>query len=146
MSKQAPHILIVQSPYYTQISDLLRQGAAAYLDAQGARYDVLDVPGALELPAAVKFASLDGRYDGYIVLGCVVRGETTHYDVVAGESARGLMDLSIRDNLAIANGILTCENKAQAISRADPEQKNKGSSYAEAVLRMIEIKKLYKVA
>lgn len=143
-----PHVLIVEARYYDRISDMMLQGATAALKKAGATYDTVTVPGALEVPAAIRiairsmdFVGLRRRYDGYIALGCVIRGETHHFDIVANESARGLMDLSLEHTLCLANGILTCENEAQAIARADPKKMNKGGSAAEACLTMINVKK-----
>jgi 6,7-dimethyl-8-ribityllumazine synthase len=134
MSKK---ILIVEAPFYRDISDMLYAGATAVLDKAGAVYERVCVPGALEVPAAINFASQGGHYDGYIALGCVIRGETYHFEIVCNESARGLMDLSVHSGLALANGILTCENKDQAIRRADPSDMDKGGSFAQAVIDMM---------
>ena len=145
---EAPHLLIIEAPYYRQISDELGKGAAAALDAAGATYDRLEVPGAFEIPAAIrmniKAMELVGgrrRYDGYIALGCVIRGETTHYDYVCGECARGLMDLSLEFSIAVGFGVLTVENEAQAWARASLDKGNKGGVVADAALRMIEGKR-----
>ncbi len=144
----APHLLIVEAPYYQQISDELVKGAMAALDAAGATYDRLSVPGAFEIPAAIrmniKAMELVGgrrRYDGYIALGCVIRGETSHYDYVCSECARGLMNLSLDYSIAVGFGVLTVENEAQAWARASLDQGNKGGSVAEAAMRMIEVKR-----
>lgn len=137
----SPNVLIVEAPYYRPIADLLVEGTMAELRRAGAAFDRVDVPGTFEIPAAIAFA-LD-RYDGFIALGCVIRGETTHYDYICMESARGLMDLSVRFGVPIGYGILTCENEEQAIVRADPNQKNKGKDAAVACLRMIELKRQY---
>ncbi len=137
----APNVLIVEAPYYRSIADLLVEGAMAELRRAGASFDRVSVPGAFEIPATIGFAM--DRYDGFIALGCVIRGETSHYDYVCGESARGLMDLGVRFGVPIGYGILTCENQEQAIVRADPNQKNKGKDAAEACLRMIELKRDY---
>ena len=137
------HILIIEARFYDDISDHLAEGAIAALDAVGATYDRLEVPGALEIPAVIAMAEESGQYDAYIALGCVIRGETSHYDIVAIESARALVDLSVEEKIAIGNGILTVENKAQAIARADKAQKDKGGFAANAALRMIEVKKQY---
>ena len=134
----ASQILIIESRYYEDVAEMLLKGAKAALEKEGMQYDVITVPGALEIPQAVKIKA--GEYHGFVALGCVIRGETSHYDVVAGESARALMDLSIRDGLIIGNGILTCENLDQAIVRADPEQKNKGADAAQAVLSLVALK------
>lgn len=137
---EAPHILIVESPYYGDIAKYLADGAIATLENAGATYERLHVPGALEIPGAIKLSSKHNKYDGFVALGCVIRGETSHYDVVAIESARALMDLTINYDLAIGNGILTCDTMDQAIVRADPTQKNKGSDAAGAVLSLINVK------
>jgi len=139
----APHILIVEARYYEHIADGLLAGAVAELEARGATHEKVTVPGALEAPAAVAMATDTNRYDGYVVLGCVVRGETSHYDIVAGESARALQDLAITHRLAIGNGILTTENGDQAWVRADPEQKNKGRDAADAALTMIALRSCF---
>src|SRR5882757_3051178 len=125
-------ILIVEARFYGAISDALLQGASDALRAYGAEFDVVTVPGAFELPAAIALAHEGGnrpagvRYDGFIALGCVIRGETTHYDYVCGESARGLMDLSIAKGLAIGYGVLTVEDEAQAWARARISEGDKG--------------------
>jgi 6,7-dimethyl-8-ribityllumazine synthase len=136
---KTPHILIVEAPYYAEISAELSKGALAVLEAAGASHETIAVTGALEIPAVVSLASESGRFDGYIALGCVIRGETSHYDIVAGESARALMALSI-DGLAIGNGILTCDTGEQAWARARVSEKNKGADAANAALRMIEVR------
>jgi 6,7-dimethyl-8-ribityllumazine synthase len=134
MSKK---ILIVEAPFYRDVSDPLFDGARAALDNAGISYDRISVPGALEIPAAINFARQSGEYDGYIALGCVIRGETYHFEIVCNESARALMDLSVNHNLALANGILTCETQGQALDRAKPDAKNKGASFANAVIEMM---------
>jgi 6,7-dimethyl-8-ribityllumazine synthase len=136
------HILIVEAPFYTHIADTQRDGVTEALKAAGATYDVITVPGALEVPAAIAFADASGEYDGYVALGCVIRGETYHFEVVAGESARAIMALTL-DGLAIGNGILTVENEAQAIARADKTQKNKGGEAAAAALAMVALKQRF---
>lgn len=142
------HILIVESPYYEDITNELIKGATAALDKAGATYERLTVPGAFEIPAAIRFAAdgTDIHYDGYIGLGCVIRGETSHYDYVCGESARGLQDLAVRDRLAVGYGILTVENRDQAWARAALDQGNKGGFVAEVTLRMIELKQKFGLA
>ena len=134
-----PHFLIVEARFYTAIADAALEGAIAALTAAGATHEVLTVPGALEIPAAIAFADAAGAYDGYVALGCVIRGETYHFEVVAGESARALMALTL-DGLAIGNGILTVENEAQAWARARKTEKNKGGEAALAALAMAAIK------
>jgi 6,7-dimethyl-8-ribityllumazine synthase len=142
-------ILIVTASFYEDIADELAAGAIATLDAAQASYDVIDVAGAFEIPAAIGFAHQAGlngtidAYDGYIGLGCVIRGETSHYDYVCGESARGLMDLSVQKQIALVNGILTVENRDQAMARARQSEKNKGGDIAEALLGMIALKQQY---
>ncbi|MCB1652336.1 MAG: 6,7-dimethyl-8-ribityllumazine synthase [Alphaproteobacteria bacterium] len=134
-------ILIVEARFYSDISDLLLAGAEDVLKRKNIEFEKLEVPGALEIPAAIAFTK--EQYAAFIALGCVIRGETTHYETVCNESARGLMDLSINHGVALANGILTCENHAQALDRADPAKKNKGASFAETALKMLEIKGLF---
>ena len=136
------HSLIVEAPFYTPIADMQRDGVTEALKAAGATWDVITVPGALEVPAAIAFADASGEYDGYVALGCVIRGETYHFEVVAGESARAIMALTL-DGLAIGNGILTVENEAQAIARADKTQKNKGGEAAAAALAMVALKQRF---
>lgn len=135
-------VLIIEARYYDHINDALLKGASAACDDAGASYDVLTVPGALEIPAALQFAVEDktNSYDAYVVLGCIIRGETSHYDIVCNESARGVYDLVAKHGLALGNAILTVENEPQALARAMPDQKNKGGDAAEAALRMLEIK------
>lgn len=135
-----PHILIVSAPFYKEISDQLVAGAAAHLQAQDATFEMVEVPGALEVPAAIRFASNTNLYDGFVALGCVIRGETTHYDYVCSESAHGLQHLAVEHQLAIGNGILTVENKSQAMERAHMEKKNKGGDAAHACLQMVALK------
>ena len=140
-------VLIVEARFYDDIADELAKGAIGALEAVGAEVDRIDVPGALEIPAAIRFAA-DGNdgYDGFVALGCVIRGETSHYDYVCGESARGLQDLAIRDRLAIGNGILTVENRDQAWARCSVDKYNKGGAVSEVAVRMIELKKQYGIA
>jgi len=131
--------LIVEARFYAKLNDLLLEGAKAALEAEGHKAEVLTVPGALEVPGAIALAAESGRYDGYVALGVVIRGETYHFEVVAGESARGLMALSM-DGLAIGNGILTVENEAQALTRARQDEKDKGGEAAKAAMVMLELK------
>lgn len=134
-------ILIVVAPYYTDISNALLAGARAAIHAAGYVAEEVAVPGALEIPAAVSIAHASGRYAGFVALGCVIRGETTHYDTVSNESARGLMDIAVTQRAAIGNGILTCETMEQASVRADVTQGNKGGEAAGACLRLIELRR-----
>lgn len=129
------------SPYYREIATELLRGAEAAAGEAGAVIDIAEVPGAFELPAAIAHASRTGRFDGFVALGCVVRGETSHYDYVCGESARALMDLSVRDGLAIGYGILTVNTLAQAQERADPARGDKGGEATRACLNMIVLKR-----
>jgi 6,7-dimethyl-8-ribityllumazine synthase len=138
--KTAPHLLIVEARFYTHLADLLVEGAIREIEKRGARYSRISVPGAFEIPAAIQMAMGTGRYDGYVALGCVIRGETTHYDYVCGESARGLMDLALTHGIAIGYGILTVENEAQALARARPDQKDKGGGAAAACLDMVALR------
>jgi 6,7-dimethyl-8-ribityllumazine synthase len=132
--------LIVEARFYEHLNDQLIAGARAALKAAGHKADVVTVPGALEIPAAIALADQDGSYDGYVAIGVVIRGETYHFEIVAGESARGIMALTM-DGLPIGNGILTVENEAQALVRADPAQKDKGGEAAKAALALYELKK-----
>lgn len=141
------HVLIIEARFYNDLADAQLQGAKAALDAGGATYDVITVPGALEIPAAIAFAEAGAKhYDGYVALGMVVRGETYHFDIVANESSRAIMDLTVQCNLAIGNGILTVENGEQAWARADPGKMDKGGFAARAALTMIELRKTLGVA
>ncbi len=130
-------ILIVEARFYAHLNDMLLAGARAALDAVGHLHETITVPGALELPAAIALAA--DHYDAFVALGVVIRGETYHFEIVAGESARGLMALTL-DGMAIGNGILTVENEAQAIARADPAQGDKGGDAARAALAMLDLK------
>ncbi len=140
-------LLVVEARYHAAINDLLLKGARAVLEAAGAIVEELTVPGALEIPPAIRIAHLHGReahdagFAGYVALGCVIRGETTHYELVAGESARGITDLGTAHGLAIGNGILTVENEAQAIERADPARQDKGGHAALAALTLIAFRR-----
>ena len=138
------HYLIVQADFYAELAAAQKQGAVAELETAGASYDVISVPGALEIPAAIAMAATKScSYDGFIALGCVIRGETTHYETVCTESSRGLMNLAIYQNLAIGNGILTVENTEQAWERADINRKDKGGDAAMAALAMAAVAKRY---
>lgn len=130
--------LIVEARWYDHLNDLMIQGATEALEEAGHKHEVLTVPGSLEIPAAIAMAAESGRYDGFIAIGVVIRGETYHFEIVSNESARGLMALSM-DGIAIGNGILTVENEAQALTRARPTEKNKGGEAARAAMAMLEI-------
>lgn len=136
-------LLLVVAPYYQDISEMLVSGATTAIYEAGYEAEMLTVPGAFEIPAAIAVAATSGRYSGFVALGCVIRGETSHYDYVCGESARALQDMGFKDHLAIGYGILTCENVKQAKLRADVSQGNKGGEAARAALRMIEIKTVF---
>jgi 6,7-dimethyl-8-ribityllumazine synthase len=131
-------LLIVVAPFYRDIADALLAGARAALDAAGAAHETVEVPGALEIPTAIALASRAGAFDGYVALGCVIRGETTHYDTVCNDSSRGLTLLGL-DGVAVGNGILTVENHAQAWVRADPEGGDKGGGAADAALHLVAL-------
>jgi 6,7-dimethyl-8-ribityllumazine synthase len=135
-------ILIVEARFYDPLNDLLLAGARAAIEAAGHEHDTITVPGALEVPAAIAFAAESGRYDAFVALGVVIRGETYHFEIVAGESARGIMALTM-DGVAIGNGILTVENEAQALVRADPSQKDKGGEAAQAAIALLALKEKF---
>jgi 6,7-dimethyl-8-ribityllumazine synthase len=140
-------ILIIEARFYDHLADELLKGAKDMLTAHDADFDVVTVPGALEIPGAIAYAEEGGhrpagvRYDGYVALGTIIRGETYHFEVVSNESARAIMDLSIMRRLAIGNGILTVENEAQALARARSTELNKGGGAASAALEMIKVRK-----
>jgi 6,7-dimethyl-8-ribityllumazine synthase len=134
--------LIVEARFYDHLNDMLVEGARAALKAAGHKVEVLTVPGALEIPGAISLAENSGDYAGYVGIGVVIRGETYHFEIVAGESARGILALTM-DGLAIGNGVLTVENEAQALVRADPNQKDKGGEAAKAALALYELKERF---
>ncbi len=133
------HILIVEARFYDHLNDMLVTGARAAIEAAGHTHDTVTVPGALEVPGAIALAADSDRYDAFVALGVVIRGETYHFEIVSNESARGIMALTL-DGLAIGNGILTTENEAQAIVRADPAQLDKGGGAASAALVMLALR------
>ena len=145
LPKGKAHLLIIEARFYDDLSDALLDGAKAALDAAGATYDVVTVPGALEVPAVISFA-LDGaeeggrEYDGFVALGTVIRGETYHFEIVAGESSRALMDIAVRESIAVGNGIQTTENEEQAWTRAKKSEGDKGGFAARAALTMIALR------
>ncbi len=148
MNEYKPHVLIVESRYYDDIAEELLAGAIEALDTVGATYERVEVPGAFEIPAAVRFAveaggGKSGAFDGYIGLGCVIRGQTTHYDYVCQESARGLQDLALQYGIAVGYGVLTTENRDQAWIRADRKQGNKGGVVAQACLTMTALRRQF---
>ena len=132
-------ILIVEARFYDRLNDMLIAGARRAIEAAGHQAEVLTVPGALEIPGAIALAEAGGDYDAFVAIGVVIRGETYHFEIVAGESARGIMALTL-DGVAIGNGILTVENEGQALVRADPAQKDKGGEAARAALEMLALK------
>jgi 6,7-dimethyl-8-ribityllumazine synthase len=139
-----PHILLVEAPYYSHIADELRRGAQRALAVAGATHETISVPGAFEIPAAIGLVARAGdRFDGFVALGCVIRGETTHYNHICSESARGLQDLAVRDGLAIGFGILTVENEEQALVRASPDRRDKGGEAVRACLAMVDLKRRF---
>ncbi|MBO9375673.1 6,7-dimethyl-8-ribityllumazine synthase [Sphingomonas histidinilytica] len=135
-------LLIVEARFYDHLNDLLLDGARTAIEEAGHKHETITVPGALEVPGAIAMAAESGRYDGFVALGVVIRGETYHFEVVSNESARGLMALSM-DSLAIGNGILTVENEAQALTRARRTEKDKGGEAAKAALRMMELREKF---
>jgi 6,7-dimethyl-8-ribityllumazine synthase len=138
-----PHILLVEAPYYAHIAAELRRGAERALAGAGATHESITVPGAFEIPAAIGIARrASERFDGFVALGCVIRGETTHYDHICAESARGLQELAVRDGIAIGYGILTVENEAQALVRASPDGRDKGGEAVRACLAIVDLKRL----
>lgn len=148
--EQKPHVLIVQASYYDEVSELLHQGAVKVLERAGVSYETIDVPGVLEIATAMVYAvkSLDfdpvrRRFDGYIALGCILKGETNHNIVIGHESLRSLQEVTLRYALATGYGILTCDTREQAIKRAQPDGFDRGGAAADACLRMIELKHLY---
>ncbi len=148
-----PHIMIVEGRFCEAIADDLLRGAKDVLERAGATYDVYTVPGALEIPAAILFAvkslnfdAVRRRYDGYVALGCVLKGGTHHDQIVAAESAHGLQQLALEHTLAIGNGILTCNTMEQAAERADPARMNRGAEATEACLKMVELKHRFRLS
>lgn len=143
----APHFLIIDARFYPDIADELVEGATQELAKRGATWDRISVPGVLEIPVALSMALLssadDGEraYAGYVLLGCVIRGETAHFDIVAGQSARAIMDLAVEDGLAVGNGILTVEDDKQAWARARMGERNKGGAAAKAAYEMAELRR-----
>jgi 6,7-dimethyl-8-ribityllumazine synthase len=131
--------LIVEARFYDHLNDMLVDGARSALEAAGHDVEVLTVPGALELPGAIAMAAESGDFDGFVAIGAVIRGETYHFEIVAGESARGILALTM-DGIAIGNGIITTENEAQALERADPARKNKGGEAANAAMALLALR------
>ena len=136
------NFLIIEARFYDHLNDMLIEGARAALKAAGHKVEVITVPGALEIPGAIALAEQSGQYEGFVAIGVVIRGETYHFEIVAGESARGIMALTM-DGFAIGNGILTVENEQQALVRADPKQKNKGGEAAQAAMALLALKEKF---
>lgn len=150
---EPPHIMIVEARYYDDVSDMMLQGSMDVMKRVGATCEVFTVPGALEIPSAILYAvkGLDfdpvrRRFDGYVALGCVLKGGTRHDEIVATECVRGLQRLALDRTLAIGNGILTCDKHEQALERADPARQNRGGAAAEACLRMVELKQNFRLS
>jgi 6,7-dimethyl-8-ribityllumazine synthase len=140
MAARPPHLLVVEARFYDHIADALLNGATAAIARAGATFELVTVPGALEIPGAIAMAIASGKgFDGYVALGCVIRGETTHYETVANESARALMDITVAHRAPLGNGILTVENEAQALVRADPARGDKGGAAVIAALTMLAV-------
>ena len=135
-------VLIAEARFYPHLNDMLLEGARSALEAAGHGHETITLPGALELPGAIALTARSGRYCAFVALGIVIRGETYHFEIVAGESARALMELTTQ-GFAIGNGILTVENEAQAIERADPEQGDKGGDAARAALALYELREKF---
>ena len=133
------NVLIIEARFYDHLSDMLLRGARAAIEQAGHSHETVTVPGALEVPGAIALGIGSDRFDAYVALGVVIRGETYHFEIVAGESARGIMALTL-DGIAIGNGILTTENEAQAVARADPDQLDKGGGAALAALAMLSLR------
>ena len=142
---RAPHLLLVEAPYYAHLAALLREGAERAVAAAGATCEIVSVPGAFEIPPAIALAAqARGRFDGFVALGCVIRGETTHFDHICAETARSLQDLAVRDGLPIGYGILTVENEAQALVRAAPDGRDKGGEATRACLALVALKRRFR--
>jgi 6,7-dimethyl-8-ribityllumazine synthase len=143
MADRIPHVLVVEAPYYMHIAALLREGAEKALAAAGATFDIIQVPGSFEIPGAIGMAAKAGKYDGFVALGCVIRGETTHYDHICEATADWLQHLAVEGGLAIGYGILTCENEQQALHRANPggNGRDHGGAAVRACLAMVGVKR-----
>ncbi len=136
---EGARVLLVVAPYHRSVTDLLQQGAEAVLAREGVRFETVEVPGALEIPSAIAIAAASRLFHAYVALGCVIRGETIHFELVASESCRGLVELGIRERLAIGNGILTVDSLEQAMERADPARQDKGGHAARAALALLAL-------
>jgi 6,7-dimethyl-8-ribityllumazine synthase len=146
MTERPPHLLLVEAPYYAHIAALLREGAERALAAAGATFEVIQLPGSFEIPGAIAIAAkAEGRFDGFVALGCVIRGETTHYDHICESTAAALQTLAIEKGLPIGYGILTCENEQQALHRANPSGNGRdhGGHAVQACLAMIGVRRQF---
>jgi 6,7-dimethyl-8-ribityllumazine synthase len=145
MAEKGPHLLLVEAPYYTHIAALLREGAEKALAGAGATFEAVQVPGAFEIPGAIGMAAKAGKFDGFVALGCVIRGETSHYDHICESTAEALQRLAVEGGLPIGYGILTCETEAQALARATPGDngRDKGGESVRACLAMVTIKRRF---
>jgi 6,7-dimethyl-8-ribityllumazine synthase len=145
MAERGPHLLLVEASYYTHIAALLREGAEKALAAAGATFDVIQVPGSFEIPGAIGMAAKAGKHDGFVALGCVIRGETTHYDHICESTAGSLQRLSVEGGLPLGYGILTCENEQQALHRANSggNGRDHGGHAVRACLAMIAVKRQF---
>lgn len=138
---EGARVLLIEAPYHARIAALLRRGAMRVLERARVSVTHRTVPGALEIPAAVAVAADSGRFDAYVAIGCVIRGETIHFELVASESCRGLVELAVRRGLAIGNGILTVDDERQALVRADPDGEDKGGFAALAALSLLQLRR-----
>ncbi|MBM3482643.1 MAG: 6,7-dimethyl-8-ribityllumazine synthase [Alphaproteobacteria bacterium] len=135
------HVAVIEARFYSDIADAMAKGAVAALKSAGATVERIAVPGAFELPAALRMAVDSGRFRAFVTLGCVIRGETSHYDIVCNEASRGLGEIASREGIALGFGLLTCDTEAQAWERADPKKQDKGGDAARAALSMLALKR-----
>ncbi|MCB1537495.1 MAG: 6,7-dimethyl-8-ribityllumazine synthase [Rhodospirillales bacterium] len=142
-AKVGGRALVIEARFYQEIADQMFVGAARVLEAAGMAVERIDVPGALEIPAALQMAALSGRYDAFVVTGCVIRGETYHFEIVCGESAHGISSVTLAHELCVGNAVLTVNTIEQAAERADPDRLDKGGDAARAAVRMLEVKKAF---
>ena len=145
MAEKGPHLLLVEAPYYTHIAALLREGAERAIAEAGATFETIEVPGAFEIPGAIGMGAKSGNFDGFVALGCVIRGETSHYDHICESTADALQRLAVEQGVPIGYGILTCENEQQALVRATPggNGRDKGGESVRACLAMVAVKRRF---
>lgn len=143
VEKTHGHALILEARFYNTIADHMAEGAITVLEEAGMTYDRLSVPGSLEIPAAIQFAAKSGKYDCFVALGCIIRGETYHFEIVCNESARALQEVALNHGLCIGNGILTVDTMDQALERARPQNLNKGGGAAFAAIAMLRLKRAF---